>query len=510
MQRVLTSTDLRRRLVVDSQRLVAASSARVLLWCAILAWGAGFAVLAAGRHQAFLSRRYDLGNMTQAVWSTAHGRPLEITDTAGEQMSRLGSHVDPLLVLFAPLWWIWPSPSMLTTVQALALAAGALPVYWLARKHIGDALAASGLAFAYLLYPAVQWNALNDFHPVTLAIPLLLFMVWFLDEDRLLAAVIVGVLAATTKEDVPLVIAGFGVWYAVRRGKPLIGGAIAALSLAWTAVAVWVVVPHFNGGPSPFYSRYDSVGGSPRGIVETLFTDPGRIWDAATTEPDLRYLLLLFVPLLALWALEPLLALAAVPALALDLLSDSWSMNRIEYQYVSTIVPCLFAATAIGMGKLGRRWRGFAATAVVVTVGIACLSGPLAAIGTYGEDSRPADVRLAPVRGSKSEAIQDALNLIPASAAVSASNRIGAHLSARRRIFSFPVRSDAEWVIVDTADPWLADAGEADNVGRYDAELGRLRADPAWRRVFGRNGVLVFRRIAPDRPGDRMGTGPTT
>ena len=76
----------------------------------MLAWGVGFAVLAARRHADFLSHRYDLGNMTQAVWSTAHGRPLEITESAGEQMSRLGSHVDPLLVLFAPLWWIWPSP----------------------------------------------------------------------------------------------------------------------------------------------------------------------------------------------------------------------------------------------------------------------------------------------------------------------------------------------------------------------------------------------------------------
>ena len=173
-------------------------------------------------------------------------------------------------------------PPLLTTVQALALATGALPVYWLARKHVGDDRAGWALAIAYLLYPAVQWSALNDFHPVTLAIPLLLFMVWFLDEDRLVPALIVGVLAASTKEDVPLVIAGIAIWYALRRGRPAVGGAIAAVAGVWTAVAVWVVVPHFNGGPSPFYSRYDSVGGSPRGIVETLFTDPGRLWDAAT------------------------------------------------------------------------------------------------------------------------------------------------------------------------------------------------------------------------------------
>jgi uncharacterized membrane protein len=456
---------------------------------AMVAWGVGFAVLAARRHADFLSHRYDLGNMTQAVWSTAHGRPLEITESAGEQMSRLGSHVDPLLVLFAPLWWIWPSPLLLTTVQALALASGALPVYWLARKHVGDDRAAWALSLAYLLYPAIQWNALNDFHPVTLAIPLLLFMIWFLDEDRLVPALIVGVLAASTKEDVPLVIAGIGIWYALRRGKPGVGGAIAAIAIVWTAVAVWVVVPHFNGGPSPFYSRYDSVGGSPRGIVETLFTDPGRLWDAATTGSDLRYLFLLLVPLLLLWALEPILALAAFPVLALNLLSDFWSMNRIEYQYVSTIVPCLFAAAAIGAGKLGRKWGVIAATSVLVVVGLACLSGPLASIGTYNESYRPS--------AAKIDAIRDAMALVPDSAPVTASNRIGAHLSARRRILIFPVRAAADWVVVDTDDSWLAETGEAENPVVYRAQLAKLRADTAWRPVFDRDGVLVYRRVSP-------------
>ena len=73
---------------------------------------------------------------------------------------------------------------MLTTVQAFALASGVLPVFWLARRHTGDERLAFTLSLAYLLYPAVQFGALNDFHPVTLAVPLLLFMIWSLDEDR--------------------------------------------------------------------------------------------------------------------------------------------------------------------------------------------------------------------------------------------------------------------------------------------------------------------------------------
>ena len=55
--------------------------------------------------------------------------------------------------MFAPLWWLWPSPDLLLTVQAIAVALGALPVFWLARKHLGSERAALGFALVYLLYP---------------------------------------------------------------------------------------------------------------------------------------------------------------------------------------------------------------------------------------------------------------------------------------------------------------------------------------------------------------------
>src|SRR5256884_1858109 len=108
--------------------------ARPLLWAAMAAYAAGFGALSILRHRAFETGRFDLGNMVQAVWATAHGHPLRVTDLRGDQISRLGSHVDPILVLLAPLWWAWPSADVLLVAQAVAIALGALPVFWLARK----------------------------------------------------------------------------------------------------------------------------------------------------------------------------------------------------------------------------------------------------------------------------------------------------------------------------------------------------------------------------------------
>src|SRR5262249_35558746 len=138
----------------------------------------------------FKTARFDLGNMVQAIWNTQHGHFLEGTTLDGHQMSRLGAHVDPFLLLFAPLMWIWSSPLWLPILQALGVASGALPVFWLARKHLSSSRAGAHFAFAYLLYPATQFNAFtvtSSFHAVSLAVPLVLYAIWFLDEDRLFA-----------------------------------------------------------------------------------------------------------------------------------------------------------------------------------------------------------------------------------------------------------------------------------------------------------------------------------
>ena len=176
------------------------------------------------QQRAYSTGRFDVGNLTQTVWSTAHGRFLEMTDVQGEQISRLGAHFDPLVALLAPLWWLWPSPELLLVVQTICVALGAVPVFLLARKHLGSDW--SGLAFAlvYLLYPPTQWLVVDDFHPVALAAPLLLAAIWFLDEGRLLPFALCAGAACLTKEQIGLVVAVLGIWHA-RGARPAAGGA---------------------------------------------------------------------------------------------------------------------------------------------------------------------------------------------------------------------------------------------------------------------------------------------
>ena len=472
------------------RRLLVFPSTRVLLASAIAAYAAGFAALSALRHEAFFTGRFDLGNMVQAVWTTAHGQPLRMTDLHGDQISRLAAHVDPILVAFAPLWWLWPSPHMLLVFQACAVALGAIPVFLLARKQLASSRAGLGFGLAYLLYPATGWLTLNEFHPVALATPLLLLAFWYLEEDRLLPFSVCALAAATCKEEIALVVAGFGIWYALARGRWAAGAAIAVVSSAWAVVAIAIVIPHYNAGAgSDFYGRYSEVGGSAGGILKTAFTHPLRIAEAAFGARDLHYLVDLVAPLAALCLLAPLVLVAALPELAINLLSSATTQTSIHFHYTAGLIPPLVIGAILGAKRLSR-WAFPVAAAVVLA----------ALIGNY---------RLGPIPGwrhvpggqtfqataahvTAHDHIADrALKLIPAAAVVSATNTLGAHLSARRRVLSFPFIEDSKWVAADETQPGYAD--------RYApvptaTQLAALRRNPEWRLVFEEDGILIFRR----------------
>ena len=468
---------------------------RLLLWAATASFACGFAALSVLRHEAFATGRFDLGNMTQAVWSTTQGRFLETTDLSGTQISRLGAHFDPILAVFAPLWWLWPDPTLFLVTQAVAIALGAPAVFLLARKHLGSERAGLAFALAYLLYPALQWLVVMEFHPVALATPLLLWGFWLLDEDRLVAFAAVAAVACLTKEHVGLMVAATGLWYAVARGRRRAGLAIAVAGSAIALLATAVVVPHYApGGGSPFESRYEAVGGSPGGIVETVLTDPGTVAGEATEGRDLRYLSQLLWPLGLLPLLSPA-SLTAAPELAANLLSSTRTQTSIHFHYVAGAIPGLVVGAIFAAAWLVRRrprllpWvsAGVVVLAAVANVRLAPVPAWRHVPGGESLGAREGQVT------AHDRVAQRALRLIPPDAAVSATNVLGGHLSERRRIFSFPQLRDAAWVAIDETRPSYLDRANAPTLG--SAAVRRLRTDPRWRLVFSENGVLIFRRV---------------
>jgi uncharacterized membrane protein len=468
------------------------------------------------KYRAYMDARFDLGNMVQAVYNTAHGHFLEITtgDVEPRQMSRLGSHVDPILALFALPWLVWPSPVMLLVGQAAIVATGAWPAFRLGTRITRDPTAGAFLAGAYLLYPALGFLVLNEFHPVALATPLLLWAFLYMEEDRWVRAAAFLVLAAACKETVPLVIAFMGAYFALRKRSPwpLV---VTLVGVAWFAVAVWVVIPHYNGDQSAFISRYGDYGSGAGEVARNAVLRPGQTAEDLFSESNLRYLLALLWPLGFTSLLSPLTALIALPEYALNALSATVFQRRIEFHYTALEIPFLFAAAVLGVSRLwrwlgggfrrseelmrGERVQRSTLALVVLLCALAgnFVLGPLPfSLPGAAYDGRDY------ARTAHDAVLDEAIALIPDDAKVSANNNAGAQLAARRVAYIFPYFAGADWVIVDQRHPFFYDR---EDEKLHSLALGRLVIDPNFQSVFAKDGVLVFKRVGAGDGGEAPG-----
>ncbi len=503
----------------------AADRARVAVWAMTAAYAALFSWLSVLRYRGFSTGRFDLGNMVQAVWSTSEGRWFETTDITGRQFSRLGAHVDPILALFAPLWWVWSSPEMLLVAQAVIVASGALPAFWLGRRWLGDDRLALAGSAVYLLFPALQHATLFDFHPVTLAAPLLLFCIWAAEEARWVTLAACATLAALTQEQVGLMIAALGVWLWFRhRERRRAAAALVLGGVAWVFVAVLVIMPAFAlQDQNAHIQRYSRLGDGPKEILLTFLTHP---WDAVAvvaTTGRAVYLGALLLPLLLLPLAAPGLALVALPQLLINLFAASGPAQTVDYHYAVLLVPVFVAAAVLGLARLreqqradalGRvlarpRWVASALVGAMVVAGV--FQGPLPLWGWIpgGWGGSP---RNAFTMDPQAVAMRHAIALIPSDAPVAATNNAGSHLSARRRILLLPRLGDADWALFADGPRLRAMAldrptlrlqpkpGDVYTIG-LRARYRLIRFSKKWTLVYGESGVYLYRRVASIPPG---------
>jgi uncharacterized membrane protein len=452
------------------------------IYSAVAVYGLGFAAAVTLYYLGFHEPRLDLGDMVQAIWSTSHGHLLMFSSPTGQELSRLGAHADVFLVLLVPFWLVWPSPLAILIAQALAVSAGAIPVFWLARKHLASERAATHLALAYLLFPATQFNAFtptSGFHSISFAVPFVLFAIWFLDNDRLLLFALFALLAASTKEEMPLAVGCLGLWFAFARGRRTTGLVIFACGAALSLFEFLVLIPHYAApGFHPFAERYASAGGSTDSILHNALAHPLQLLEVILSVHKAVYVALLLVPLLGLALLEPLILVGAVPDLAINLLSDKGSSTLLGSSYTAGILPFLFAATVFGLARLRRDPRGVSLALLVAVLFIAAYS-PLVLTAHTASDA----LRSNPHRA----AVRHAIELVPADASVSATNAAGGYLSTRRSVSIFPNVDRAQWVVLDKSDKQTVP-----HLRSYAVRW--LKAHPEWTPAFSAQGVYVLKR----------------
>jgi uncharacterized membrane protein len=496
-----------------------------------------FIVYMVASHNAFLTHAEDLGIMDQAVWSVFHSPVLHqtvcniVNDTncySLSGISRFAIHFEPILFPVSVLYLIWPDARMLLVLQVLVVAAGAFPAFWLARLRLRNDLAAVAIAALYLLYPAQQQAVTFDFHAVTFTASLLLFVLYFMYTRRTVWMFVFAILAMACKEEIPVIVALFGLWSIIFQQRWRSGAALIGLGIVWVGVYFLVIHIASPTGAPLLSSRYHS--------SFSLLLHPTTLIKQDILEPQhMAYLRILFSPAAYLPLLAPWVLVLAVPTLALNLLSTDVQQYTGLFQYSAEIVPVLIFATIEGIVVI--LWvlqlmfapfqtpqksaksslsdesespqRSASSTNSVARMPLpvrllhygvlaflalgAVFSVARADDGFYGKMPYTQSFTWPQVT-AHDELAQKFIDMIPADASVSAQSALVPHVSHRRYIYMFPYGDEqADYVFLDVSSdiyPYFAAAS-------YEFEVKRVLLSNKYGVVAAQDGYILLKRGLP-------------
>jgi len=304
------------------------------------------------RHALFQSSADDLGFFDNAVYLISQGeRPFVFLNN---HVHILADHAAYLLYPLALLYKIVPDVHWLLAVQAVCLAAGAVPTFYLAQKAGLEKGQAVAMALVYLLYPQVFNVNLFDFHPEVMALPAILAAVlaarlgqikWFC----LCIFVILG-----CKSVLSLTVAAMGIWLLVFEKRRLFGAIALSSGIAWFLIATQLILPTFGLSQPAAIGRYGYLGNSLQEIIINLLLHPNLLLSRIFTQLNFQYLALLLFPVI--WAmsfqhLTPLIG--AIPTLFLNLIVDYKPQKDLIHQYSVPILPFLLLAAIANLAAGG-------------------------------------------------------------------------------------------------------------------------------------------------------------
>ncbi len=434
------------RLLVAPVAVPALDPRRVLV-ASVAVYALIFSFVTVTRHLAFRTHALDLGYYVQLTWNLTRGHGPRVSLP---EMHAWGDHLSPIMYLFVPVFWLAPGPVALLVGQSVALAAGAVAVFGIARRRLRDDRPAAAFAMLYLLNPSLHGINVRDFHAAALAIPLLLAALCFAEAGRPWLFLAATLLTLMCREDAALPVMGLGAWLALGRRRWLVGTLIAAGALGLLAVELRWIIPHFRHEPYTHLWRYAGLGHSLGEIAVTAVLHPVQTLGGLLTGGRLTYLVLMlapfgFLPILGGWDL-----VGALPALAENLFSSDPVLYNHRTQYQAFVLPFLVLAAVTGYSRLvarsPERWpTAILATAFALSLGLASPAANDLAVARWWP-------------GAEQRAAYTVLAQIPATASVSAQDRYVPHLSRRSLVTVFPVALErADYVLVNERTyPWRA------------------------------------------------------
>lgn len=270
-------------------------------------------------------------------------------------LSHFAVHFSPILYVGLPFYMIFPHPSTVLAIQAVAVALGALPLYLLC-KHFGLSNNKTIAVVAmYVLHPTVIANNFYYFHENCFLTVLLLFTFYFSEKNKPIPTYIFALLTMMVKEDAPVYILFFGLFLLFSNKAKRRGGLLCLMAVVYFAVVTKLMAVYGQGIMTYRYENFIfEEGGSIYTVVLNVIKNPAYVFSQLLKIEKLEFLVLMLAPmaLLPLAIKKPSRIVLLLPMVLINLMTEYKYQYDIGFQYTYATVAFLFYLTVINLSEL--------------------------------------------------------------------------------------------------------------------------------------------------------------
>lgn len=274
-------------------------------------------------------------------------------------------HMNNIMVLFAPLWWLVKSPLILVALYGVLAALPVFPLCGIARRRFVEPVAPLVIAFTYLNCRYLQNVLLMNFSVEIFYPFLILAALYSAMKKSWLTYYVWVILGLLVKEDSFIYFSALGLLLACMKGKRAHGIITVAAAFGYFFLLIKYIMP-MSGSMILTYDlkNFQGRGGSLGGIGTLLIRNPAALADILFgTKDKINTCFNLLYPLLFLPCLTPALLLVLAPLFPLFLHSTGQSADfvKLHYHYAAPVLPFVYIALIFGFSNaarvIGKRWR---------------------------------------------------------------------------------------------------------------------------------------------------------